>query len=80
VLIDDGHGPQDPLRLIVEIKGLRQGKEETKEKAETVSTYWVPGVNNSRGFGRWEFLQLTNVFEIQTEFAQYLAERTALTA
>ena len=46
VLVDDGHGDDDLLHLIVEIKGYR--REDAKEKKSTMDTYWVPGVNNLR--------------------------------
>jgi type III restriction enzyme len=44
VQVDDGHGPDDLLNLIVEIKGYRG--EDAKDKKLTMDTYWVPGVNN----------------------------------
>jgi type III restriction enzyme len=44
VLVDDGHGPADPLHLVVEIKGYRG--EDAIEKKSTMDTYWVPGVNH----------------------------------
>ena len=40
VLVDDGHGDDDLLHLIVEIKGYR--REDAKEKKSTMETYWVP--------------------------------------
>ena len=43
VLVDDGHGADDLLHLVVEIKGYR--REDAKEKKSTMETYWVPGVN-----------------------------------
>ena len=43
VLVDDGHGDDDLLHLVVEIKGYR--REDAKEKKTTMDTYWVPGVN-----------------------------------
>ena len=46
VLVDDGHGDDDLLHLIVEIKGYR--REDAKEKKSTMDTYWVPGVNQQR--------------------------------
>ena len=46
VLVDDGHGEDDLLHLIVEIKGYR--REDAKEKKSTMETYWVPGVNKLR--------------------------------
>ena len=62
--VDDGRS--DLLNLIVEIKGYRG--EDAKEKASTMRTYWVPGVNNLGGFGRWAFAEFTAVFEIEAEF------------
>ena len=44
MLVDDGHGPDDLLHLVVEIKGYR--REDAKEKKSTMDTYWVPGVNH----------------------------------
>jgi len=70
VLIDDGHGADDPLHLVVEIKGYRG--EDAKDKKSTMDTYWIPGVNNLGGFGRWGFLELTDVYLIQSEFAARL--------
>ncbi len=51
VLVDDGRGPADPLQLIVEIKGYRG--EDAKDKKNTMDTYWIPGVNNTKKYGRW---------------------------
>jgi type III restriction enzyme len=64
VLVDDGHG--DPLHLVVEIKGYRG--EDAKEKKSTMETYWVPGVNNLGTYGRWAFAELTEVFQIESDF------------
>jgi type III restriction enzyme len=64
--IDDGRGPEDPLNLVVEIKGFRN--EDAKDKAETMRTYWVPGVNNLGTMGRWDFAEFTDKWTIQTEF------------
>lgn len=52
VHIDDGHGDDDLLHLVVEIKGFRG--EDAKEKKSTMDTYWVPGVNNLGTYGRWD--------------------------
>ncbi|MBZ0155647.1 MAG: DEAD/DEAH box helicase family protein [Alphaproteobacteria bacterium] len=66
VLVDDGHGEEDLLHLIVEIKGYR--REDAKEKKATMETYWVPGVNNLGGYGRWAFVELTDVYRIESDF------------
>jgi type III restriction enzyme len=66
VLVDDGHGPDDLLRLVVEIKGYR--REDAKEKKSTMDTYWVPGVNNLKQYGRWAFAEFTEVYQIESDF------------
>jgi type III restriction enzyme len=66
VLVDDGHGDEAPLHLIVEIKGYR--REDAKEKKSTMDTYWVPGVNNSGKYGRWAFAEFTEVYQIESDF------------
>lgn len=66
VLVDDGHGPEDPLHLVVEIKGYR--REDAKEKKSTMDTYWVPGVNNLGTYGRWAFAEFTEVYQIEADF------------
>ena len=66
VLVDDGHGPDDLLHLIVEIKGYR--REDAKEKKSTTETYWVPGVNQLKRYGRWAFAEFTEVYQIESDF------------
>jgi type III restriction enzyme len=67
VLVDDGHGAEDLLHLVVEIKGYR--REDAKEKKATMETYWVPGVNNLEAYGRWAFAEFTEVYQIDADFA-----------
>ena len=68
VQVDDGHGPDDLLQLVVEIKGYR--REDAKEKKSTMDTYWVPGVNHLGTYGRWAFAEFTDVFQMQDDFAK----------
>ena len=68
VQVDDGHGEDDPLNLIVEIKGYR--REDAKEKKSTMDTYWVPGVNHLGNHGRWAFAEFTDVYAMQEDFAK----------
>ena len=70
VQINDGQ--EDPLNLVVEIKGRRG--EDAKEKKLTMDTYWIPGVNNLRSYGRWAFVEFKDVFEMQHDFAQKVEE------
>lgn len=64
--MDDGHGENDPLHLIVEIKGYR--REDAKEKKATMETYWVPGVNRQGRYGRWAFVEFTDVYRMEADF------------
>ena len=72
VCIDDGHGKDDLLHLVVEIKGYRGENE--KDKKATMENYWVPGVNNLKQFGRWDFVEFRDVFEMESDFEKKLAE------
>ena len=71
VLVDDGHGSDDPLHLVVEIKGYR--REDAKEKKATMETYWVPAVNNLGTLGRWAFAELTEIYQIESDFEARVA-------
>ncbi|MEX0684303.1 MAG: DEAD/DEAH box helicase family protein [Dehalococcoidia bacterium] len=70
VLVDDGHGADNLLHLVVEIKGYRG--EDAKDKAATMEIYWVPGVNNLKEYGRWAFAEFKDVYAMQTDFADKL--------
>ena len=72
VLIDDGHGRDDPLHLIVEIKGYR--REDARDKKNTMETYWVPGVNNHERYGRWAFAEFADAWEMQSDFEEKVEE------
>jgi len=61
--VDDGYGEDNPLNLIVEIKGQRL--EDDKAKSEAMETLWIPGVNRLKGYGKWAFAEITNVYEIE---------------
>jgi len=51
IRIDDGHGMDDPLNLILEVTGERK----KEAKIATVRTHWMPAVNNHGGFGGMGF-------------------------
>ena len=72
VLVDDGHGENDLLHLVVEIKGYR--REDAKEKKSTMDTYWIPGVNNLGTYGRWAFAEFTEVYSFEPDFETKVAE------
>jgi type III restriction enzyme len=58
-------GADEPLNLIVEVKGKRD--DDAAIKADTAKTLWVPSVNNDGRFGRWTFHEFTDVWMMETE-------------
>ena len=68
VRIDDGNGPDDPLHLVVEIKGYRH--ENVRLKSETMRTQWLIGVNNLGSFGRWDFAELSDVYAMESDLTE----------
>ena len=55
-VLDDGAGPDDPLHLVLEVKGKSDDQDDAKH--HTMRALWVPAVNAAARFGRWDFLRL----------------------
>ena len=66
VLLDDGLGTDEPLHVVVEVKGFRG--EDAKAKKETMDTFWVPAINAHGCYGRWAFLELQDPHEMHGDF------------
>ena len=66
VVLDYGRGADEPLHVVVEVKGLRG--EDAKAKADTMATYWVPAVNRLGGMGTWAFLEVRDPHEMESDF------------
>ena len=73
VRVDDG--VDEPMNLVVEIKGKRE--DDAIIKAETMHTSWVPGVNRLAEFGRWDFLELTKIETMEEDFHRWFAQHAA---
>ena len=58
-------GDDEPLNLIVEVKGKRD--DDAAIKAETAQTLWVPSVNADGRFGRWAYQEFMDVWMMETE-------------
>ena len=65
VLLDDGHGEDDLLHLVIEVKGYRG--EDARDKKAAMETCWVPGVNRHGGYGRWAFAELRDVYTMRDD-------------
>nr|MDA8162830.1 hypothetical protein [Desulfobacteraceae bacterium] len=72
--IDDGHGPDDLLNLIVEVTGEK--KKDKAAKTATARTLWVPAVNNHGGFGRWAFIEIVDPWDAQNAIRAFIATST----
>jgi len=73
--IDDGHGEDDLLHLVVEVKGYR--REDEKDKQNTMKTFWIPGVNHLGTCGRWAFAEFTDVWEMDDKLAALIDAKVA---
>jgi hypothetical protein len=61
--MDDGHGLEDLLNLIVE--GTGEKKKDKAAKVATARTLWVPAINNHGGLGRWGFVEIGDPWDAQ---------------
>ena len=68
--IDDRAG-DDPLNLIIEIKGFQ--KQRAAIKKQTAEEKWVPGVNALATYGRWHFAQLEDPTTMSEDFNTVIA-------
>jgi type III restriction enzyme len=77
-VVDDGHGPDDPLSLVLEVKGERDAADDAKD--DTMRRMWVPAVNAAERFGRWAFLRLDGPYDLGRAIDEHLATAGVLTA
>jgi type III restriction enzyme len=70
--VDDGHGSDDLLNLIVEVSG--QKLENKAAKVATARELWVPAVNNLREFGRWAFIEIADPWDAKNTIRALLAQ------
>ena len=75
VLIDDG-SERGLLNLIVEIKGYKDDK--ARVKADTAQRQWVPAVNNDGRWGRWAFVEITDMEQAQEILTDIATGRKAM--
>ena len=55
-------GPDDVERtLIIEVSGGRKDAEAAKAKADTARHQWCPAVNNHGGWGRWGYIEISDI-------------------
>jgi type III restriction enzyme len=65
------NGDSEPINLVVEIKGARD--ESDAAKADTMRKAWVPAVNASGQFGRWDFIEFTEApYDVDKQIREHV--------
>ncbi len=72
-VLNDKAGANDPLRLVLEVKGERDGRDDAKH--DTMQRLWVPAVNAAGRYGRWDFLRLDGPYGVEQAIRAHLAGR-----
>lgn len=70
VRVDDGHGRDDLLSLILEVSG--EARKDKAAKVATARTLWIPAVNNHGGYGRWDFIEISDPWDAQNTIRKIL--------
>ena len=70
IRIDDGHGNEDLLNLVLEVSG--EARKDKAAKAETARNLWIPAINNHGGFGRWKFLEIVDPWDAKNTIRKYV--------
>jgi type III restriction enzyme len=69
-VLNDGHGKDNPLNLILEVTGEK--KKDKEAKVTTAKALWVPAVNNHDDFGRWDFIEIRDPWNAESEIRKKL--------
>jgi type III restriction enzyme len=67
--LEDSHGPDDLLHLIIEVSG--EPKRDKATKVSTARNLWVPAVNNHGGFERWAFVEIDDPWHAEDLIRSY---------
>ncbi|MCX2934710.1 hypothetical protein ORI20_31040 [Mycobacterium sp. CVI_P3] len=59
--------------LIVEVSGGQKSPGPTKEKARTAKNVWCPAVNNHGDYGRWGYVEVTDMVTVKRKLADAIA-------
>lgn len=73
--VDDGHGKDDLLNLILEVSG--EARKDKAAKVEAARNLWIPAINNHGGFGRWKFLEIVDPWDAKETIRAFLQGKNA---
>ena len=74
--VDDGHGKDNLLNLIIEVTGEK--KKDKAAKAATARTLWVPAVNNHGGYGRWDYIEIVDPWDSENLIRTHIKNKATL--
>ena len=63
------------VNLILEVSGMP--REDKVQKVNTIKNIWLPAVNGCNEFGSWDFLEITDPWNIQNNIRQHLKENAS---
>ncbi len=63
------------VNLILEVSGMP--REDKVQKVNTIKNMWLPAVNGCGEFGKWEFLEITDPWNIQNSIRQFLKQNAS---
>ena len=63
------------VNLILEVSGMP--REDKVQKVNTIKNIWLPAVNGCNEFGNWDFLEITDPWNIQNNIHQHLKENAS---
>jgi type III restriction enzyme len=66
-------GRDDLLNLIVEVSG--EARKDKKVKVATSHNLWLPAVNQHGGFGRWNFIEITDPWDAENTIRAFLTQQ-----
>jgi type III restriction enzyme len=69
-------GTDEMLNLVIEVSG--ETRKDKAAKVETAQSLWVPAVNNSKLFGSWAFLEVTDPWNGVSHIREFLAGRESM--
>ncbi len=72
--LDDGHGPDDLLHLVLEVSG--EARRDKAAKVAAARNLWTPAVNNDGRWGRWAFIEITDPWDAKNTIRALLKGRS----
>ena len=70
----EGRGEGNELNLLIEVSG--EAKKDKAAKVATARTLWVPAVNHHGGFGRWDFIEISDPWDAENTIRASLRARS----